>query len=227
MTVKDDMDHSNMHHASIYNFFHRFCAVFASDPVFSTYVYAPRVGPDLDTVLSAYNSAGLPGCVGSMDVVHVAWDKCPAAWFNLHCGRYGHPTVAFNCIVDNSLFFRGVCKNIIPFTIFGHCAWCSRHGASTHARRACVHVGQQRRSRGSQRQEHCPLRQADSRPAVRSQMGRSGLSYVYRGGGYRNARTSVCYLRWGLSPLEGNNFRVLGVYCGVAFQMDGACWLGS
>jgi hypothetical protein len=118
MTVKDDMDHSNMHHASIYRFFHRFCDVFASDPVFSTYVYAPRVGPDLDAVLSAYNSAGLPGCVGSMDVVHVAWDKCPAAWFNLHCGRYGHPTVAFNCIVDNSLFFRGVCKIIIPFAIF-------------------------------------------------------------------------------------------------------------
>ena len=47
-----------------------------------------------------YNATGLPGCVGSMDVVHVKWSQCPTGNHNRAKGKEGYPTLGFQCITD-------------------------------------------------------------------------------------------------------------------------------
>ncbi len=42
----------------------------------------------------------MPGCVGSMDVVHVKWSSCPMGDHNRVKGKEGYPTLAFQCITD-------------------------------------------------------------------------------------------------------------------------------
>jgi hypothetical protein len=42
----------------------------------------------------------LPGCVGSMDVVHVKWSYCLTGDYNHSKGKEGYPTLAFQCITD-------------------------------------------------------------------------------------------------------------------------------
>jgi hypothetical protein len=46
------------------------------------YICLPRNSTKLQRVNKDYNAAGLPGCVGSMDVVHVKWSNCPTGNHN-------------------------------------------------------------------------------------------------------------------------------------------------
>ena len=57
-----------------------------------------------------YARGGFPGCVGSMDGVHVAWDRCPFGQVQSFKGKEGYPTVAFNVIVDSN----ARCQSISP-----------------------------------------------------------------------------------------------------------------
>jgi hypothetical protein len=45
-------------------------------------IYMPRNHSKLTKVEACYNAVGLPGCCGSVDVVHVKWSNCPAGDFN-------------------------------------------------------------------------------------------------------------------------------------------------
>jgi hypothetical protein len=45
---------------------------------------------------------GLPGCVTSMDGVHIAWERCPATKRPMYSGKEGYPTVAFNVHVTHN-----------------------------------------------------------------------------------------------------------------------------
>ena len=61
---------------------------------FSTYNWAewctlPSDGKELGTVMKIFERVGFPGCIGSMDVVHIAWEKCPATLRALHVGKEG------------------------------------------------------------------------------------------------------------------------------------------
>jgi len=47
-----------------------------------------------------YGDVGLPGCCGSMDVVHVKWSSCPTEDHNHVKGKAGYPTLEFQCITD-------------------------------------------------------------------------------------------------------------------------------
>jgi len=47
-----------------------------------------------------YNAVGLPGCCGSVDVVHVKWLNCPAGDFNRANGKEPFPSLGFQCITD-------------------------------------------------------------------------------------------------------------------------------
>ena len=49
-----------------------------------------------------FNKVGFPGCVGSMDAVHLAWEKCPYSLVGLFTGKEGYPTVAFNVIANHT-----------------------------------------------------------------------------------------------------------------------------
>ncbi len=47
-----------------------------------------------------YDEVGLPGCCGSMDVVHIKWSSCPTGDHNRVKGKAGYSTLAFQCITD-------------------------------------------------------------------------------------------------------------------------------
>jgi hypothetical protein len=64
------------------------------------YIYLPLNITELQCINRDYNAAGLPGCVGPMDVVHVKWSNCPTADYNCSKGKEGYPTLAFQCITD-------------------------------------------------------------------------------------------------------------------------------
>jgi hypothetical protein len=50
--------------------------------------------------MKRYEEVGLPGCMGSVDVVHVKWSNCPAGDFNRAKGKESYPSLAFECISD-------------------------------------------------------------------------------------------------------------------------------
>ena len=64
------------------------------------YIYMPRTMSELKSVNKSYNSVGLPGCCGSIDVVHVKWSNCPAGDFNRAKGKETFPSLGFECITD-------------------------------------------------------------------------------------------------------------------------------
>ena len=55
-----------------------------------------------------YDDVGLPGCCGSMDVVHVKWSSCPTGDHNRAKGKAGYPTLAFQCITDYNRRIIGI-----------------------------------------------------------------------------------------------------------------------
>jgi hypothetical protein len=59
------------------------------------YIFLPRNLTELKCVNEDYNDTGLPGCVGSMDVVHVKWYQCPTGDHNRVKGKEGYPTLGF------------------------------------------------------------------------------------------------------------------------------------
>ena len=63
-------------------------------------IYMPRNHSELVKVESFYNKVGLPGCCGSVDVVHVKWCHCPAGDFNRAKGKETFPSLGFQCITD-------------------------------------------------------------------------------------------------------------------------------
>jgi hypothetical protein len=63
-------------------------------------IYMPRNHSELTKVEACYNAAGLPGCSGSVDVVHVKWSNCPAGDFNRAKGKETFPSLGFQCITD-------------------------------------------------------------------------------------------------------------------------------
>jgi len=64
------------------------------------YICLPRNLTELQCVNKDYNAAGLPSCVGSMDVVHVKWSTCPTGDHDRAEGKEGYPTLGFQCITD-------------------------------------------------------------------------------------------------------------------------------
>ena len=64
------------------------------------YIFLPRNIAELRRTSKCYEEVGLPGCCGSMDVVHVKWSCCPTGDHNRAKGKAGYPTLAFQCITD-------------------------------------------------------------------------------------------------------------------------------
>ena len=86
--------------SSMQAFFHRFTAWFRKD-VYPEFVYVPKTREDLARVETPYALVGLPGCIGSMDVVHIAWCMCPTYLMNLAKGKEGYTSIAYNVICDH------------------------------------------------------------------------------------------------------------------------------
>ena len=62
----------------------------------------PSTLEEVTKIETTYASlVGLPGGVGSMDVVHVPLGACPAGLCNLMTGKEGYPSLGFNVISDH------------------------------------------------------------------------------------------------------------------------------
>ena len=92
---------SGVSQPALNKFFHPFMK-FMVDKYYTTYVRMPNTATELDVNESIYSCLGLPGCMGSMDGVHFAWDNCPSPYLPLYKGKEGYPTVAYNVTVDHA-----------------------------------------------------------------------------------------------------------------------------
>ena len=66
----------------------------------------PRCEEEYKSVSRRYEQVGLPGCMGSVDVVHVKWSNCPKGDYNRAKGKESYPSLAFECISD---YDRRIC----------------------------------------------------------------------------------------------------------------------
>jgi len=90
-------------------FFHRWTKKF-SDKYFTTYIHPPRNAEELARAIDIYTRMGLPGAMGSVDVVHVRWDKCPVTLTNICKGKEGYPSLGYECTVDHHLKYIAVTR---------------------------------------------------------------------------------------------------------------------
>ena len=72
------------------------------------FIYMPQDDLQLKFVTDEYKSMGLPGCVGSVDCVHVGWDQCPVQYKNMYSGKEGYPSVAYEVICTSRKFIQSV-----------------------------------------------------------------------------------------------------------------------
>eukprot|EP00961_Rhodomonas_salina_P004726 64111-Rhodomonas_salina.1 len=66
------------------------------------YIYPPSTDDEIEATLHAYEQRGFPGCIGSADGVHVAWDRAPAMDLPWYKGKEHYPTLAYQCTVDHA-----------------------------------------------------------------------------------------------------------------------------
>lgn len=62
---------------------------------------SPPTAEELIEVERIYRRLGFPGCIGSMDGVHLGWACCPAQLYHEHKGKEGFPSLVYNVIVDH------------------------------------------------------------------------------------------------------------------------------
>jgi len=72
-----------------------------SSHLFHEFIYIPEGGRELSSICNAYQKLGFPGCFGSMDCTHVRWWNCPGDTQNASIGKDGHPSLAFQVLVDH------------------------------------------------------------------------------------------------------------------------------
>ena len=89
-------------------FFHRFIDYFFDNH--RNYIYLPRDADELRIVSKKYREVGLPGAMGSKDVVHVKWSRAPAGDFNRCKGKESYPSIAFQCISNFERRIMGVSR---------------------------------------------------------------------------------------------------------------------
>jgi hypothetical protein len=94
----DDSDHTSIGGAAIRSFFHKFCAAIVQHEA-DVWLCPPSTEQDIEKAVDMYAKRGFPGCIGSVDVVHVPWDRCPAALASSFIGKEGYPTVAYEVTV--------------------------------------------------------------------------------------------------------------------------------
>jgi len=63
---------------------------------------------DLKKVMDRYATKKLPGCGGSIDVVHLKWSNCPAGDYNRSLGKEGYPTLAFEVVTGHDREILGI-----------------------------------------------------------------------------------------------------------------------
>lgn len=81
-------------------FFHSWTKEFVRRK-YDEWVHFPSTPEEIDELLRQGAALGLPGYLGSMDVSHIRWDRCPASLRRLHVGKEGFPTLAYQVIISH------------------------------------------------------------------------------------------------------------------------------
>jgi len=90
-------------------FFKDFCAWYAQK--YETECTAPATEDEIRAVEEVYSKMGFPGCVGSVDGVHVHWARCPLGLQPRHKGAKGYPSRSFNVTVDHRRMIQRVASS--------------------------------------------------------------------------------------------------------------------
>ena len=84
-------------------FVSKFLPFFSRDEFYDAHVSHPKTEDEIRSVERAYRAVGFPGCVGSVDVVHMPWDAAPAVHSHLfYNGRKRAATYASVVTVDSN-----------------------------------------------------------------------------------------------------------------------------
>ena len=87
-------------------FFHKFIHRLASAK--DDFINYPHSLEELKPIMEQYTYKKLPGCGGSIDVVHLKWSNCPAGDYNRCLGKEGYPTLAFEVITGHNRDILGI-----------------------------------------------------------------------------------------------------------------------
>jgi hypothetical protein len=87
-------------------FFHKFLEKLSSAK--DEFIMYPDNFDDLKSVMESYATKKLPGCGGSIDVVHLKWSNCPAGDYNRCLGKEGFPTLAFEVVTGHERNILGI-----------------------------------------------------------------------------------------------------------------------
>jgi hypothetical protein len=83
---------------TIQEFFKFFCKVVALH-LYDRFIKFPSSVADVARCVHTYAKENLPGCMGSVDCVHIPWIKCLASVRSWFVGKEGVPTVAFQVTI--------------------------------------------------------------------------------------------------------------------------------
>ena len=65
------------------------------------FIHAPDTVQEIEEIMRVYREAGVPGAIGSVDCVHVWWDRCPVNISNVCRGKEKYPTLAWQVVADH------------------------------------------------------------------------------------------------------------------------------
>jgi hypothetical protein len=75
---------------------------------YARHLRMPMIEQEIEHVTKNYEHHGVPGCIGSIDAIHIAWDMCPTGLLSNCKGEEGYLTLAFQAIVSHTRKVLGV-----------------------------------------------------------------------------------------------------------------------
>ncbi|CAM9731337.1 unnamed protein product [Pylaiella littoralis] len=82
--------------------FHQFCEHFATE-MYDEHIFLPsEENGELDRVMGQYEKLGFPGAMGSTDVTHIGWSRCPYNQGRSYTGKECKPTVGYQVTVNHA-----------------------------------------------------------------------------------------------------------------------------
>lgn len=82
--------------------------IFNMTSIKERYIHMPLDDASYQKVVGEYTARGFPGCVGSVDCVHIGWDRCPVQYTNMYKGKEGYTSVAYEVICTCRKFIQSV-----------------------------------------------------------------------------------------------------------------------
>ncbi len=72
------------------------------------YIRFPSTVEEINKTTSYYAKLGLPGCIGSLDCVHIHWGMCPISSKNKATGKEGFPSLVYSVTCNRLGFISSI-----------------------------------------------------------------------------------------------------------------------